>query len=57
MLNILSYRNATNSICKLQIVYQSLIKTTKYRNSVVCRAFNSASKPAFETKNTRYNFF
>ncbi|CAD1472601.1 unnamed protein product, partial [Heterotrigona itama] len=53
MLNILSYINATNSVCKLRVVYQSLIKTAKYRNSVVCRSFNSSSKPAFETKNTR----
>ncbi|XP_043509474.1 uncharacterized protein LOC122528443 [Frieseomelitta varia] len=53
MLNILSYRSTTNSICKLQIVYQSLIKTAKYRNSVVCRSLNSSSKPAFETKNAR----
>ena len=57
MLNILFYRNATNSTCKLRIVYQSLIKTARYRNSVVCRCFNSSSKPAFEIKNTRYNFF
>ncbi|XP_060818684.1 transmembrane protein 223 [Bombus pascuorum] len=53
LLNILSHRNATNSFCKLQFVYQSVVRNTKYRNSMLFKCLHSSSKCTFRIKNIR----
>ncbi|XP_043591069.1 transmembrane protein 223 [Bombus pyrosoma] len=53
LLNILSHRNVTNSLCKLQFVYQSLVRNTKYRNPMLYKFLHSSSKRTFRIKNTR----
>ncbi|XP_050598264.1 transmembrane protein 223 [Bombus affinis] len=53
LLNILSHRNATNSLCKVQFVYQLLVRNTKYRNPMLYKFFHSSSKCTFRIKNTR----
>lgn len=58
LLNILSHRNATNSLCKLQFVYQSLVRNTKYRNPMLSKFLHSSSKCTFrirECKKQLYN--
>lgn len=53
LLNILFHRNATNSLCKLQFVYQSLVRNTKYRNPMLYKSLHSSSKCTFRIKSIR----